>query len=77
MWTHCICEICLLRNKFDQPGPVTPLYISENVFPAENQIEVHIIGYVCDVSCLYICIQTNMSEFCPLEYICKTNKKTL
>ena len=61
-------------------GPSTPLYISEDVFPADNQNEVHIIRFVCDVSCLYICIQTNMSEFCPLEYIClnqKTIKKTL
>ena len=68
------------RTDLTNLGPSTPLYISEDVFPAENQREVHIIRFVCDVSCLYICIQTNMSEFCPLEYIClkqKTNQNIL
>ena len=60
--------------------PSTPLYITEDVFPAENQREVHIIRFVCDVSCLYICIQTNMSECCLLECIFlnqKTNQNIL
>ena len=83
-WIYILYVDTLYLRNMPLEGQIWPTWARQllftylKMFPAENLKEVHIIRFVCDVSCLYICIQTNMSEFCPLEYIClnqKTNKK--
>ena len=49
IWTHCICKICLLRNKFDQPGPVNSSLHIWKCFPSgkPNWSPYHLLCLWC------------------------------